>query len=244
MGGLITSIEDFSKYVAFHLSAWPPRNDPDKGPLMRSSLREMHHPWRVRNIDEKYHFQERPCAVVTAYCYGLRWMEDCEGRRFIGHSGGLPGFGSNWTMMPDYGLAVFSFDNRTYEGTSSINTLILDSIVRRVGVEPRILPPSGILEQRKTELAGILPDWKDAKESGIFAENFFLDNRLKDLRKQSRTLFREAGRITGYGPVNPYNWLRGTFLIYGTHKNILIFFTLTPEHNPKIQQIDLEIREK
>ncbi|MDH5604224.1 MAG: beta-lactamase family protein, partial [Cyclobacteriaceae bacterium] len=35
MGGLITSIEDFSKYVAFHLSAWPPRNDPDEGPVKR-----------------------------------------------------------------------------------------------------------------------------------------------------------------------------------------------------------------
>lgn len=244
MGGLITSIEDFSKYVAFHLSAWPPHSDPDNGPLKRSSLREMHHPWRVRNIDEGFHFQERQCAVVTAYCYGLRWMEDCEGRRFIGHSGGLPGFGSNWTMMPDYGLAVFSFDNRTYEGTSSINTMILDSIIRREGLEPRTLPPSRILEQRKKELIGILPDWKGAKESGIFAENFFLDTRLKDLQKQSRALFREAGSITGYGPVQPYNWLRGTFLIYGTHKNILIFFTLTPESNPKIQEFNIEIRNK
>ena len=26
MGGLICSSEDFSKYVAFHLSAWPPRD--------------------------------------------------------------------------------------------------------------------------------------------------------------------------------------------------------------------------
>lgn len=32
MGGLICSIEDYEKYVALHLSAWPPRNDEDTGP--------------------------------------------------------------------------------------------------------------------------------------------------------------------------------------------------------------------
>ncbi|HRP57137.1 serine hydrolase domain-containing protein, partial [Agriterribacter sp.] len=41
MGGLITSIEDFSKYMTFHLSAWPPRNDKETGPVKRSSVREM-----------------------------------------------------------------------------------------------------------------------------------------------------------------------------------------------------------
>ena len=42
MGGMITSMEDFSKYVALHLSAWPPRDDEDSGSVRRSSIREMH----------------------------------------------------------------------------------------------------------------------------------------------------------------------------------------------------------
>ena len=41
MGGLATSVRDYATYVALHLSAWPPRDDPDEGPLRRSSLREM-----------------------------------------------------------------------------------------------------------------------------------------------------------------------------------------------------------
>ena len=40
MGGLISSIDDFGRYAALHLSAWPPRSDEDTGPLKRSSLRE------------------------------------------------------------------------------------------------------------------------------------------------------------------------------------------------------------
>ncbi|MEN9704045.1 MAG: hypothetical protein RLZZ209_1473, partial [Bacteroidota bacterium] len=27
----------------------------------------------------------------------------------MGHSGGLPGFGSNWRIFPDYDLGIISF---------------------------------------------------------------------------------------------------------------------------------------
>lgn len=50
MGGLICSIEDFGKYVALHLSAWPARNEIESGPVRRSSIREMHQPWRFNNL--------------------------------------------------------------------------------------------------------------------------------------------------------------------------------------------------
>ena len=40
---------------------------------------------------------------------------------------------------------------------------------------------SDILETRKGQLLSLLPDWKGAEHSGIFAENFFMDNRLGDL---------------------------------------------------------------
>jgi hypothetical protein len=33
---------------------------------------------------------------------------DCEGRVYIAHSGGLPGFGSQWRIMPDYGIGVLA----------------------------------------------------------------------------------------------------------------------------------------
>jgi CubicO group peptidase (beta-lactamase class C family) len=51
MGGLITSINDLTKYVSLHLSAWPPSDKEDKGPLRRSSLREMHNPWQQIFMD-------------------------------------------------------------------------------------------------------------------------------------------------------------------------------------------------
>jgi CubicO group peptidase (beta-lactamase class C family) len=54
MGGMITSIESFSKYVALHQSAWPPGNATDAGPLKRSSIREMHQPWRFAARGDRF----------------------------------------------------------------------------------------------------------------------------------------------------------------------------------------------
>ena len=245
MGGLITSIEDFTKYVALHLSAWPPRDDKENGPLKRSSLREMHQPWRFDALMANYRYPNgRTCPSTSAYAYGLRWVRDCVEKVYLGHSGGLPGFGSNWTMMPDYGLAVMSFDNITYGGTSTINLAVLDTIVTLAGLKPRTLPVSNILEQRKNELVKIFPEWNGAESSGLFAENFFKDNRLKDLVKRTKELYEETGEITNTGPMTPLNQLRGTFILTGKKKNLEIFFTLTPEKAPLIQQLRMRAVEK
>jgi hypothetical protein len=233
MGGLITSIQDFARYVALHMAAWPPRSDPDHGPLRRSSLREMHQPWRFAGV------ASGECPTATAYAYGLRWSMDCHDRRTIGHSGGLPGFGSNWTLMPDYGLAVMSFDNRTYGGTSGLNQAVLDTIVAMAGLESRRLPVSEILEQRKNELVAALRSPEDAMDSGIFAENFFMDTRPSDWLEGASQLFEEAGKILRVGDMVPLNQLRGSFVLECERQDIEVFFTLSPETVPLIQRVRL-----
>ena len=40
-GGLLTTANDLGRYIAFHLLAWPPRDEVDAGPVRRSSVREM-----------------------------------------------------------------------------------------------------------------------------------------------------------------------------------------------------------
>jgi len=181
----------------------------------------------------------RSCPSARAYGYGLRWQEDCAGRVMVGHSGGLPGFGSNWVMLPDFGLAVISFDNRTYGGTSVINLAVADTILSLSGLARRQLPATAILERRKEQLISLLPDWEGAESSGIFAENFFLDNRRQDLVRESEALFEGAGEITGTGELMAQNQLRGVFPVYGTEGTVEVFFSLSPEPDPLIQQVVL-----
>jgi CubicO group peptidase (beta-lactamase class C family) len=244
MGGLICSIEDFSKYVALHLSAWPPRNEPETGPVRRSSIREMHQPWRLANLfaDAKTRSGE-PCPVAVGYGYGLGWRKDCKGKVRISHSGGLPGFGSEWRIYPEYGIGVVSFSNHTYGAPGMPNAIAFDTLISIAGLKSRALMPSDILNQRKEEIIKLLPDWKE-EQTAIFAENFFLDESLERRREATRKIFEEAGVIKNIKALEPENQLRGSFVLEGEKKNLLIFFTLTPEKEALIQQLDIELKEK
>ncbi len=125
MGGLITSIEEFSRYMALHLSGTPPSNDKETGPVKRSSLREMQQPWNINTLSPHYLFPGgRECATITAYGFGMRWMKDCDNRVYVGHSGGLPGFGSEWKILPEYGIGIVSFANLTYAGLSAVQPAV------------------------------------------------------------------------------------------------------------------------
>ena len=237
MGAMISSIDEFGNYMAFHLSAWPPNNASENGPIKRSSVREMHHPWRWNGFNPTYRFPNgRTCAITAAYCYGLGWMKDCEGKTYIAHSGGLPGFGSQWRIMPDYGIGIVSFANRTYAPMGFVNLKILDTLIKIADLKPMQLTPSKILEQRKNEIVKLLPDWNNAQQSGIFAENFFPDYPIDSLKKQARDLYTKAGKIISVKSVNPENQLRGSFLIEGEKINIEVYFTLSPENPPLIQE--------
>lgn len=237
MGGMITSIESFSKYVALHQAAWPVRNDVETGPVKRSSIREMQHPWRFAALNANYKYPSgRACAMASAYAYGLRWSRDCEGRETIGHTGGLPGFGSNWNILPEYGIGVMFFANVTYASTSVANTMALDTLIRLAKLQPRQLPASKILTQRRNELVKLLPDFTNVQSSGIFAENFFSDYFTDVMKKEANGIFSRAGKINKVGEVIPENQLRGYFILEGEKANVWVSFTLTPENPALIQE--------
>jgi CubicO group peptidase (beta-lactamase class C family) len=243
MGGMMTTIEDFSKYMALHQSAWPPRSEKENGVLKRSSLREMHQPWNFNNLNTNYTYPSgRACPTALAYGYGLRWTKDCQGRVAVGHSGGLPGFGSNWQILPEYGIGIVCFSNVTYAPTTAINTQVLDTLVALANLKPRQGKASSVLVQRQQQLVQLLPHWNGAEASGLFAENFFLDYFTDSLRKEATAIFEKAGKILQVREIMPENGLRGSFIIDGEKKNIEVRFTLTPEAVPLIQEY--QIREK
>ena len=242
MGGLITSIEDFSKYVALHQAAWPPRSDADGSssqPVKRSSVREMQQPWTFAGLNaQAKNSAGQLCPVTSGYGYGLGWSQNCTGRVTVGHSGGLPGFGSQWRILPDYGIGVIAYGNLTYAGLGSVNSAVLDTLVSIGKLQPRQLPVSSILAQRKAELIRLLPDWTNAEKSGLFAENFFPDQPVAMRRRAIQELYAKAGKIQRVGELVPENQLRGHFVMEGERTNIDVFFTLTPENPALIQQLD------
>ena len=236
MGGMLTTIEDFGKYMTFHLSA-ATSDKPESKVLKRSSLREMQQPWNfaLLNVENK-NAQGNPCPFVQSYGYGLRWVQDCEHNINIGHSGGLPGFGSNWKILPQYGIGFVSFANRTYAPANALNTQIMDTLIALADLKPISWAVSEVLKERQKQLVSLLPSWEKAEASGIFAENFFLDYFTNSLKKEAEAIYQKAGRIMRVGEMMPENALRGSFMLEGENANIKISFTLSPEKPALIQE--------
>lgn len=240
MGGMITSISDFAKYVALHQAAWPERNDAENKVIQRSTVREMHQPYTFIDLNPNYQFPSgKKLATTSSYSYGLNWMHDAEGKTSIGHSGGLPGFGSNWRFMPEYGLGVIFFANHTYAPTSKMNLIVLDTLVQIAKLQPRIVAVSPILERRQKELVQLLPSWE--KIPSIFAENFFDDYLIDELKAEAKNLFEEAGEIKVIGKMVAENQLRGYCILEGAKQNLKLSFTLSPENPALIQEYHLEL---
>ncbi len=201
MGGMITSIESFSKYVALHQAAWPVRNDMETGPVKRSSIREMHQPWRFATLNANYKYPSgRACPTTAAYAYGLRWTRDCEGRETVGHSGGLPGFGSNWSILPEYGLGVIFFANATYANTGVANIIVMDTLIKLAQLKPRQLPASAILTQRRDELVKLLPRFfRGGRAVRFLLKTSFADYATATLKNEANEIFAKAGKINKVG---------------------------------------------
>jgi CubicO group peptidase (beta-lactamase class C family) len=244
MGGMITSLESFGKYVSLHLEAWPPRNNIETGPVKRSSIREMHQPSRFIGLNANYKYPSgRACPTSAAYGYGLSWLKDCTGRTSIAHSGGLPGFGSNWRILPEYGLGVILLANVTYAPTAVLNTMVIDTLLRMgIDLQPRILPASTALKNAQAKLTALLPNWKNAGASNLFAENFFDDYKLDALIKEATSIFEAAGPITETGNFMPENELRGYYYIHAKNGTIKISFTLTPTNPSQIQEYHISFQ--
>ena len=243
MGGLITSLDDFSKYVAYHLSAYPPNNDDEYGPVKRSSLRNMHKPKEPSLMANARDADGNTCPMISGYGYGLSARKDCNGVVYIRHSGGLPGFGSDYRFYPEYDLGIISFANRTYAGAGSINNEVANLIFKKADLQPRILPPSDILLAAQTKVARWLQTNEAGIEEALFAENFFLDfSRDRRIKEYSQAL-APIGNVTKVGEMKAINQLRGVFTLTGENGSAEVFFTMSPEKTPKVQQLDVRAKE-
>ncbi len=236
MGGLITSIEDFSKYVSFHLSAWPPKNGADNGPIKPSSLREMHTPQFTRLNSDAEDFNGDACAAISGYGYGLSISKDCRSRTRIRHGGALPGFGSNYVFYPEYGVGIMAFGNLTYTGplpSGKIEKLLFET----AELKPRQLPVSNILAKRQEQVQQLIQSWDPELEKEILAENFYLDESREHRMKTFKEIYEKAGEIKKIDKIVPWNQLRGIFKVHTENGVIQVYFSLTPEKKPKVQDI-------
>lgn len=241
MGGLWTTARDLGRYVAFHLSAYPPRDEADAGPVRRSSIREQEHLARFANFRVDRAAPDVPLrAVAGGYGYGVSVTRDCRFNHIVAHGGGLPGFGSYMLWLPDYGVGLFAMANLTYAGPIAAIDEALDIFGKTGALQARQLPASPELESARKSIVRLWHQWDDREARTFAADNLFLDRSAAERRQAIDKIEGEFGQCQPSGDIHPENLLRGKFRLSCDRGFVEVAFTLAPTMPPKLQSLTFQ----
>ncbi len=212
MGGLQVSANDYAKWVAFLLSAWPARDDADNGPVQRATVREIAQGLNFTSPANRIGSSGADaCKQSAAYGMGWRVAQDCDLGLTLAHGGGYPGYGSHVMLMPDHGVAIFALSNRTYAGPSAPawdTAVLMDKAGllpdRAVAVSPAV--SKIYAAARAAYAAGDL-----GPLTGRLAMNFLLDRSAANWKAEFARLKAEVGECPAALPPVPTGAMSATF---------------------------------
>lgn len=240
MGGLWTSTRDLARYVAFLMSAYPPRDEADNGPIKRSSAREMQQVGRFQPggafrgaVDGTLQFS------AGGYGYGLGVSQDCRFDHTVGHGGGLPGFGSLMRWLPEYGVGLIGMSNRTYGGFGGLFNDALNELYKTGALKPRVVQPSPALLSAQADVSQLIIKWDDALANRIAADNLFLDVPAEVRKARWESLAKDHGVCRPATSIESENALRGTWKMMCERGWLEVGITLAPTMPPKVQSVGI-----
>ena len=240
MGGLWTSAPDLARYVAFLMSAFPPRDEPERGPIKRSSAREMQQSWRPSPASAFRPTVDAPLQLgVSAYAYGLGVSQDCRFGHVVGHGGGLPGYGSLMRWLPEYGVGLIGMSNQTYQGFGGLFNDAIMALQRTGALQPRVVQQSQALLTAQSDVSQLIVKWDDSLANRIAADNLFLDVPAQVRASRWKALAEQHGVCRPATSIKPENALRGEWRMMCDRGWLDVFITLAPTMPPKVQLINI-----
>lgn len=202
-GGLYSSVRDMARYVAFALSAYPPRDAPDTGPIRRSTLREAHGTGFRSGLTVS--FARRPekgesMVRARASTYGFGWstLQTCDFDELVTHNGGMPGFTADVELLPEHGVGVVALANGAPGDPDIVVEKILDALRRGGGLSRRTPPLAPAFDGAMKKLLAVYNRWDDGAYRAMLRANRSPVPSEKDELEAYRTLH---GRCTGFSPL-------------------------------------------
>ncbi|MGH9696866.1 MAG: serine hydrolase domain-containing protein, partial [Bryobacteraceae bacterium] len=245
MGGVYTSANDYARWVAFLLSGWPARNDPDTGPAPRAVVREM----AIGTSFPRLASRPRPgtagaCSFAAVYSACFNVVRDCDLGLLLTHNGGYPGYGATVLLMPESGVGIFAFDNRTY-GVP----------VGPVFNAAQRLKDAGLLKSMPAQASKPLTDAyrvaiamyrASSVEQGKdrLAMNFLLDRSAENWHRMFDDLKAKVGPCEAEEPIVATGLLAGTFSWHCNQGTVQGTLELSPTDPPLIQTLSLTAEDK
>jgi CubicO group peptidase (beta-lactamase class C family) len=239
MGGIVTTAEDYARYVAFLLSAWPARDDRDTGPASRATVRELGLAHGFPLAATTRAVGGKPIASSSAYGFGMVQSTDTVLGRTLHHRGGLPGYGSHVLISPETGIGLFAFANVTYAEADRATFAAADALHAAGLWKPRLRPVSPALTEAVALVVNVYAAGKFAEADPMFAVNLLLDAPAAD---RNAALARLKARF-GEGRldrIEPLHDLAGRFVMKCGKGDLAGKLILTPGPKPRIQTLEFE----
>jgi hypothetical protein len=243
MGGLQTSANDYARWVAFLLSAWPPRDDADAGPVSRASVRMLAQGSNFVSIMPRNgRSGASACKLAAAYGFAMRVAQDCDLGLTLAHSGGYPGYGSHVLLMPDYGVGIFVFTSRTYNSGAAPAwdaAVLLQKAGALVG---RAAPVSSLLATGYAAAGRMYAGGDVLAERQALADNFLMDRDGPHWAKALAALKAEVGECDTGAPIVASGNLSGGFTWTCAKGRIAGSILLAPRPTAQLQELKLDVK--
>lgn len=198
-GGLYTSLRDFARYVAFQLAAYPPRDDPESGPLRRSSVRELHEGqrwsrWRGEDVPVAAR-QDDGSLSLMASSYGYGWTNSttCDAEGIVHHGGYEPGYFATAHMIPSTRIGIIILATSAPVGFRSFSPAL--ALLREGGLlepDPPLLPSAALLKAQE-QISRLYEKWEDLLARTVFEPSSLAYPWMKSLPATLAELRRDHG---------------------------------------------------
>lgn len=237
MGGVQTSANDYAKWMAFLLSAWPARDEADTGPVRRATVREMAQGSNFPALQPPS--PPANCARASTYGMGLGVTIDCELGRILSHGGGYPGYGSFMVLHPASGVGVFAFANRTYAAPAR-QVLEAFPLLKKAGLMKDAAVPLSPELAAAYRAAGAIYAKGDIHAGGdVLAMNMLLDRDAAGWARDIAALKAQVGECDTSAPITPGGAHTGQFSWTCAQGKLNGSLLLAPTSPPRIQALRL-----
>jgi D-alanyl-D-alanine-carboxypeptidase/D-alanyl-D-alanine-endopeptidase len=242
IGGLCTSAKDYARWVAFLLSAWAPGDAVADAPVSRASVQELAQGYGPVRLRPRFGGNQAGSPdFATVYGMGFHAGQDRDLGRVLFHGGGYPGYGSHLLLLPDAGVGVFAFANRTYSGPAGPVWDAALVLHRHGALAPKPQPVSPEVAAAYEVVGKVYQAGRVEAAAEAVAMNFFLDRSPEVWDVELARLKAATGECDTASPIRATGVLSGQFEWRGATGRLSGALILSPESPPRIQALKLEL---
>jgi hypothetical protein len=136
---------------------------------------------------------------VTAFGYGIGLGIRVDERlgAVVGHSGGLPGYGSHMRWLPDHGVGVVALSNVTYGNMQAACVDAVEVLADLDALGPKnVVPASPALSDAARRAVELTNEWRGEAAGSLFADNVAPDDALDRRAAEAREVVARHGPVT------------------------------------------------